>query len=63
MRLNELTVPELLALANVLLRIAEDIPKEDRRATRDARDEIAYVLKLISEKEGRNEPSSAVMVH
>ena len=30
MRLTELTVPELLALANVLLRIAEEIPKEDR---------------------------------
>jgi hypothetical protein len=57
MRLAELTVPELLALANVLLRIAEEIPKEDRRATRDARNEIAYVLKLISEKEGLNEPS------
>jgi hypothetical protein len=57
MRLAELTVPELLALANVLLRIAEEIPKEDRRATRDARNEIAYVLKLISEKEGLKEPS------
>lgn len=57
MRLAELTVPELLALANVLLRIAEEIPKEDRRATRDARDEIAYVLKLISDKEGVKEPS------
>jgi hypothetical protein len=63
MRLVELTVPELLALANVLLRIAEEIPKEDRRATRDARDEIAYVLKLISEKEGMKQPSDAVTVH
>jgi hypothetical protein len=63
MRLTELTVPELLALANVLLRIAEEIPKEDRRATRDARDEIAYVLKLISEKEGVKKPSSPVTVH
>jgi hypothetical protein len=63
MRLVELTVPELLALANVLLRIAEEIPKEDRLATRDARDEIAYVLKLISEKEGKVEPSDAEMVH
>jgi hypothetical protein len=63
MRLAELTVPELLALANVLLRIAEEIPKEDRRATRDARDEIAYVLKLISEKEGVNESSGADTVH
>jgi hypothetical protein len=63
MRLAELTVPELLALANVLLRIAEEIPKEDRRATRDARDEIAYVLKLISEKEGMKQPSDSVMVH
>jgi hypothetical protein len=61
MRLAELTVPELLALANVLLRIAEEIPKEDRRATRDARDEIAYVLKLITEKEGANQPSSVFL--
>ena len=61
MRLAELTVPELLALANVLLRIAEEIPKEDRAATRDARDEIAYVLKLIAEKEGKHEPSSALL--
>ncbi len=60
MRLTELTVSELLALANVLLRIAEEIPKDDRRATRDARDEIAYVLKLISEKEGKTAPSSTL---
>ena len=52
MRLSDLTVPELLALANVLLRMAEDIPPEDRRATREARDEIAYVLALIAEKDG-----------
>ena len=51
MRLADLTVPELLALANILLRIAEEIPVEDKRATREARDEIAYVLSLISEKE------------
>jgi hypothetical protein len=63
MKLDELTVPELLALANVLLRIAEEIPKEDRRAARDARDEIAYVLKLISEKEGARQPSAAVTLH
>ncbi len=61
MRLDELTVSELLALANVLLRIAEEIPKEDRRATRDARDEIAYVLKLISETEGVKQPSAALL--
>ena len=61
MRLEELTVPELLALANVLLRIAEEIPKEDRAATRDARDEIAYVLKLITEKEGANKPSASLL--
>ena len=61
MRLAELTVPELLALANVLLRIAEEIPKEDRRATRDARDEIAYVLKLIAEKEGKAQPSAMLL--
>jgi hypothetical protein len=63
MRLDELTVPELLALANVLLRIAEEIPKEDRSAARDARDEIAYVLKLISEKDGVEQPSSAITLH
>jgi hypothetical protein len=57
MRLTELTVPELLALANILLRIAEDIPVEDRRATREARDEISYVLQLIAEKEGTGQPS------
>ena len=61
MRLEELTVPELLALANVLLRIAEEIPKEDRAATRDARDEIAYVLKLITEKEGAKTPSATLL--
>jgi hypothetical protein len=61
MRLAELTVSELLALANVLLRIADEIPKEDRRATRDARDEIAYVLKLISEKEGAISPSAPLL--
>ncbi|MGO9172678.1 MAG: hypothetical protein ACLP7P_12015 [Rhodomicrobium sp.] len=55
MRLAELTVPELLALANILLRIAEEIPVEDKRATREARDEISYVLKLIAEKEGSAE--------
>jgi len=58
MRLTELTVPELLALANILLRIAEEIPVEDRRATREARDEIAYVLRLISEKEDASQSSS-----
>ena len=58
MRLTELTVSELLALANILLRIAEDIPVEDRQATREARDEISYVLQLIAEKEGAGQPSS-----
>ncbi len=58
MRLSELTVPELLALANILLRIAEEIPVEDRRATREARDEIAYVLRLIAEKEDASQASS-----
>lgn len=58
MRLAELTVPELLALANILLRIAEEIPPEDRRAVREARDEIAYVLSLISDKEGTMQRSS-----
>ncbi len=57
MRLADLTVPELLALANILLRIAEEIPVEDRRATREARDEIAYVLRLISEKEDASQHS------
>jgi hypothetical protein len=51
MRLSELTVPELLALANLLLRMAEDIPAKDRKATREARNEIAYVLKLMADKE------------
>ncbi|MBI4723755.1 MAG: hypothetical protein HY765_01655 [Rhodomicrobium sp.] len=63
MRLAELTVPELLALANILLRIAEEIPNSDRRATREARDEIAYVLKLIAEKEGSSESSQIRPVH
>jgi hypothetical protein len=57
MRLTEFTVPELLALANILLRDAEEILVEDREATREARDEIAYVLRLISEKEGAEQPS------
>ena len=58
MRLAELTVPELLSLANILFRIAEEIPVEDRRATREARDEIADALRLIAEKEGAMQPSS-----
>jgi hypothetical protein len=58
MRRTELTVSELLALANILMRIAEEIPVEDRRATREARDEISYVLQLIAEKEGVGQPSS-----
>jgi hypothetical protein len=63
MRLDELTVPELLALANILLRIAEEIPAEDRRATREARDEIAYVLKLITDKEDVKNPSFGTSLH
>jgi hypothetical protein len=63
MRLDELTVPELLALANILLRIAEEIPAEDRRATREARDEIAYVLKLITDKEDVKKPSFDTSLH
>jgi hypothetical protein len=63
MRLADLTVPELLALANVLLRIAEEIPKEDRRATREARDEIAYVLRLITDKEGTTQPQEETCLH
>jgi hypothetical protein len=63
MRLADLTVPELLALANILLRIAEEIPKEDRRATREARDEIAYVLSVIAEKEGGVQPSPVSCLH
>lgn len=50
MRLAELDVSELLALANILLRIAEEIPKGDQRATREAREEISYVLRLVTEK-------------
>jgi hypothetical protein len=63
MRLDELTVSELLALANILLRIAEEIPAEDRRATKEARDEIAYVLKLIADKEGVKSPSASTSLH
>lgn len=63
MRLADLTVPELLALANILLRIAEEIPKEDRRATREAKAEIAYVIKLISEKEDKMQPSPRPCLH
>ena len=51
MRLSDLTVPELLALANALLRMSEDIPADDRKATREARDELNYVLELIADKE------------
>jgi hypothetical protein len=63
MRLTELTVPELLALANILLRIAEEIPVEDRQATREARDEISYVLHLIAEKEGVSPAPSHTALH
>ncbi len=63
MRLTDLTVSELLALANILLRIAEEIPKDDRRATREARDEVAYVLRLIAEKEGAPASSQSHPVH
>jgi hypothetical protein len=63
MRLAELTVPELLALANILLRIAEEIPVEDRRATREARDELSYVLHLIAEKEAVSPPPSRTALH
>ena len=59
----DLTVPELLALANILLRIAEEIPKEDRKATREARDEIAYVLRLIADKEDMAKPRRADCLH
>ena len=59
MRLTELTVSELLALANILLRIAEEIPVEDRQATKEARDEISYVLSLIADKEGAEQPSAS----
>ena len=58
MRLSELTLPELLTLANVLMRMAEDIPVEDREAAREARDDLAYVLKLISDKEDAMAASS-----
>ena len=63
MRLADLTVSELLALANILLRIAEEIPKGDRRATREARDEVAYVLRLIAEKEGAKQPAQMRALH
>mgnify|MGYP005835975937 CR=1 FL=1 len=52
MRLADLTVSELLALADILLKIAEDIPGSDGSAIREAVDEIKYILRLISEKTG-----------
>jgi hypothetical protein len=54
MRLSELSVSELFALANVLLRIAQEIPRGDRRSAREAANEITYVLKLIAEKGERS---------
>jgi len=63
MRLSELTVPELVTLANFLLRLAEDIPADDRQATREARDELTYVMNLIAEKEGRTQPSEGCHLH
>jgi hypothetical protein len=58
MRLSELTISELLALANILLRIADEIPKNEPQRVREARNEIAYVLKLVTEKgEGRLSPA------
>ncbi len=63
MRLSELTVPELVTLANFLLRLAEDIPAEDRQATREAREEITYVMNLIAEKEGSVKPSDSIGLH
>ena len=51
MRLDELTVFELVALANILVRISEEIPPTDGRAIKEAREEIVYVLRLIGEKE------------
>lgn len=63
MRLSELTVPELVTLANFLLRLAEDIPAEDRQATREAREEITYVMNLIAAKEGGAQPSEGCHLH
>ncbi len=63
MRLADLTIGELLALANILLRIAEEIPKEDWRAAREAKDEIAYVIKLISEKEDMGQAAPRLCLH
>jgi hypothetical protein len=51
MKLDELTVFELVALANILVRISEEIPPTDGRAIKEAREEIVYVLRLIGEKE------------
>jgi hypothetical protein len=50
MRLADLTISELLALANILLRIAEDTPERDGAETLETVDEIKYILRLVSEK-------------
>ncbi len=54
MRLSDLTVQELLALANVLLKIADDGEGEGEAASGEVIDEIKYILRLVTEKAGHN---------
>lgn len=50
MRLADLSIPELLDLANVLLTIADDATKCDKAAAQEAVEEIKYILRLVTEK-------------
>lgn len=50
MRLAELTVPELLALADLLLKIAEATPKVNVSEAHESVDEVKYILQLVREK-------------
>jgi hypothetical protein len=59
MRLADLSIPELLALANVLLKIAEDLRKADRRSARETLDEVKYILRIVTEKTEQRQLSHA----
>jgi hypothetical protein len=59
MRLADLSIPELLALANVLLKIADDLRKVDRRSAREALHEVKYILSIVTEKSQQGQPSPA----
>jgi len=50
MRLSDLTVQELLALANLLLKIADDDSAGDPSASGEITCEIRHVVRLIMEK-------------